>query len=239
MRDNQDVNAPWAFPNYEMMEDLYDSIMSELVIDEPNVFDVAITYGVDKSSGMASITLYTLNMPVFNLVRQAIRSYTGKEGYTFESYSKIAFMKQNALTIYVPRKYKWAVYIPLMRKLFDNYHSLISDYQHLYTMTFTADRDDRQPGQRSRIGDKIIVLGGNDLMTKIQAFPENFVFHIMERWKITIRGGQRVGDQLTPEELELVRASASFSKDFSEQLISGMAKEAAEDVAAGQPHASL
>ena len=126
-----------------------------------------------------------------------------------------------------------------MRKLFDNYRSLISDYNHLYTMTFTADRDDRKPGQRSRIGDKIIVLAGNDIMTKIQAFPENFVFHIMERWKITIRGGHRVGDQLTPEELELIRASASFSRDFSEQLMTGMAQEAAEDVAAEQEHAPL
>ena len=106
-------------------------------------------------------------------------------------------------------------------------------------MTFTADRDDRKPGQRSRIGDKIIVIGGNDIMNKIKAFPESFVFHIMERWKITIKGGHRNGEQLTPEELELVRASASFSRDFSDNLISGMAREAAEDVAAGQPDASL
>ena len=179
-------------------------------------------------------------MPVFNLIRQSIRTYKGKEGFTFESYSKIAFMKQNALTIYVPRKYKWAVYIPLMRKLFDNYHSLISDYNHLYTMTFTADRDDKKPDQRSRIGDKIIVIGGNDIMNKIQAFPENFVFHIMQRWKITIRGGHRKGDQLTPEELELVRESASFSREFSDQLMAGMAQEAAEDSASAQPnHAPL
>ena len=210
--------------------------MSNLVIDEPTVFEVAVNYGVDKDTGMATITLCTLNMPVFNLVRTCIRTFEGIEGYSFESYSKIAFMKQNALTIYVPRKYKWAVYIPLMRKLFDNYPQLISDYNHLYTMTFNADRDDLAPGRRSRIGDKIIVIGGAGIMSKIQAFPDNFVFHIMERWKITIKGGHRVGEQLTPDELELVRGSAAFSQGFSEQLMAGMAQDAAADEASGQQH---
>ena len=141
-------------------------------------------------------------------------------------------MKQNALTIYVPRQFKWAVFMPMMRKLFDNYHSLISDFNHLYTMTFTEDRPDRRPEQRSRIGDKIVVIGGRDIMDKIHPFPENFIFHLTDRWKITIKGGRRVGDELSPDDLDLVRGSASFSRSFSEKLIADIAKDAAENSAA-------
>ena len=76
-------------------------------------------------------------------------------------------------------------------------------------------------------------------MSKIQAFPDNFVFHIMERWKITIKGGHRVGQQLTDDELELVRGSAAFSRGFSEQLMNGMAQEAAADASEQNAQAPL
>ena len=189
-----DTNAPWSFPSEETLDELSDFIIGDLVAkDEPRVCDTFLDRRMDPEKGIATITLCTEDMRMFDLIRREIRNYTGSAGWAFETYSRAFFMKQNAVTIYITKKNK--IYVPsaIIRFLFDKYPDLISNYSFLYMKTYDQDREDHVPGRRSRIGDAIAVFGGADFLSKIAAYSEDHVFHLSKRWRITIKGGQRVG----------------------------------------------
>ena len=109
----------------------------------------------------------------------------------------------------------------MMRFLFDGYPELISDYTFLYMKTFDTNRDDWNPGQRSRIGDAIAVFAGPDLLSKIANFTEDHVFRISKRWRITIKGGHRNSDAADPSH------QLAPSSTFAQRLMKNLSAEAA------------
>ena len=177
----------------------------------------------EAEKGITTITLCTENMQLFGKIRQAIREYNGTPGFSFETYSRAFFMKQNAVTIYITKKNK--IYVPsaIIRFLFDKYPDLISDYSFLYMKTYDEDRDDLAPGRRTRIGDAIAVYGGADFLSKIAAYQEDHVFHLSKRWRITIKGGHRNGAT------ESTDSQISPNSKFAEQLMKNLSSEAAKE----------
>ena len=76
-----DANAPWSFPSEETLDELCDFIIGDLVSkDEPRVCDTFLDRRIDPEKGIATITLCTEDMRLFDMIRNDIRYYTGSAG---------------------------------------------------------------------------------------------------------------------------------------------------------------
>ena len=102
-----------------------------------------------------------------------------------------------------------------MDGLINDYPALHSEYTILHRHTF----DENLPGRPKRMGDAILILGGQQFLEKLSVFPEEYVFHINRHWRFTIRGGPRKPHQVTPEELERAAHDITFSREFAKLLV--------------------
>ena len=114
--------------------------------------------------------------------------------------------------------------------LFTFYPELKTGYTMLHRHIYT----ENMPGKPDRLGDSIVVVGGDDFMKKLEAIPEGFVFHMNSNWKFTIRGGKRSGN-MTKEELDMAAASAAISEEMSAKITRAFANEAAQAAGALGP----
>ena len=145
-----------------------------------------------------------------------------------ETSDKIKSLQQDdALTIYVQRHNKGYLPKGMLRFLFDNYPDLISDYEILYMKRLDTNRP---IGQRSRIGDYIVVIGGEDILSKIARYPEDHVFHLSKRWRITIKGGRWNGTPGSSDsDPTRSHSTASFQSSFASKLMANLSSEAAKE----------
>ena len=74
------------------------------------------------------------------------------------------------------------------------------------------------PGKPNRIGDYILVVGGEPFLEKLARYPEKYVFHINSYWRFTIRGGTRNPMPISDDDLDHVARSMDFSRELSETI---------------------
>ena len=211
MHDLNDPTKNWAFPKEDVLDTLFDYIIEQC--DDDDIVTVALGARVDPANGIATVTLSTLNLPLFWNLIDAIHKYTGVEGYSFITFSKAEYVSQNTATIYIPKRFQRYGHRRMFRVLFSKYPELSADFTLLHEHTFTEDI----PGMRPRIGDKIIVIGG-PFLKKLAAFHPTKVFELNAHWRITIRGGARSGDTLTTEQQAIANSSGSMPSALCEAI---------------------
>ena len=94
----------------------------------------------------------------------------------------------------------------------------------IHKSTFLTDPPNHPPGKRSRIGDSILLLDGEELNERIAQFPEDFKFFINDGFSVTLRGGIRGED-----------TGIQLSSQFRQSVIIGAAAEATNMASASRP----
>ena len=138
-------------------------------------------------------------MQIFNDIRAGLRNYEGIPGFTLESFSKQEFVEKKSATIYVPQRFARFGPRRLFRSLVHLYPGLAAKYEIFHKQEFT----ENLPGRPNRIGDYILVVGGEAFLEKLSRYPERYVFHINAYWRFTIRGGVRNPISVSDDDLEL------------------------------------
>ena len=115
---------------------MYDAVHENVHHDDSML--VGLNAFTDQND-ICCVCLSTINMPVFNTFRQLIREYVGLDGYIWETFSKMAFMKRNAATIYVAKWNRRYIHRRLFREIFRNTPNFLCDYIYMYKHTFTED----------------------------------------------------------------------------------------------------
>ena len=153
LRSSTNPEAPWAWPKDDVFQTMFDDVID--LFDDLDIIAVALGARVDETSGIATVTLSTINLDLFYAVIDAIQAYKGVPDQVFVIYSKFEYVNHNTATIYVPKRFKRYGHRRIMRMLFSKYPRLALNYTLLLEHTFTEDI----PGRRSRIDDQILVLG--------------------------------------------------------------------------------
>ena len=139
-------NDPWGFPNADTLQKLYDKCRTN--IDHVQIMDVVLWSRWDKSNGVATILMSTINLQLMEKVqikfrlqknqsenktntytyaysitplpqaRHVIRICTDFPGMTFETYNKRQFVKRFGITMYVTRDNANLPLKRIMRSLF-------------------------------------------------------------------------------------------------------------------------
>ena len=153
-------------------------------------------------------------MEVFNLFRAGIRDYRGIPGHTVDTFSRQEFVEKKSATIYVPKRFARFGPRRLFRTLVHVYPGLAARYEIFHKQEFT----ENVPGKPNRIGDYILVVGGEPFLEKLARYPEKYVFHINSYWRFTIRGGSRNPVPISADDLDHVARSMEFSRELSETI---------------------
>ena len=124
--------------------------------------------------------------------------------------------------MYLPREQAGLNDKRILRSLIRKYPDLNSDIRVLTRTTFTSDPPNLQPGKRSRIGDVILLLDGEDFYTKLRKYSEDFRFFLNQGFSVTLRGGIR-GEEPTPN-LSSHFASSVILNSTAEALRVAMSK---------------
>ena len=74
-------------------------------LDSDYILDVCLWCRHDKATGITSIMLSTVNLPIMEQVRHEIRVYREVEGMQFETYNKTLFVKRYGISMYVPKEH--------------------------------------------------------------------------------------------------------------------------------------
>ena len=228
MRSLSDPEKDWAFPSEAVLDTMFDEVVEQC--DDDDIVTVALGSRVDPLTRIATVTLSTLNLDLFFKIIDAIHNYNGHDGYGFITFSKAEYVSQNTATIYVPKRFQRYGHKRMFRVLFSKYPALSADYIMLHEHTFTEDI----PGMRSRIGDKILVIGGA-FLKKLAAFHPSHTFELNAHWRLTIRGGCRNGDNLTNEQKAIANSSGSVPASLSETIM----KSGAQDRASNEANAGF
>ena len=202
MRPSDNPRGEWIFPSKETLNEMFDKIIDD--IDDDDVIKVALSCHVDPE-GIATIALSTIDMPIFNQVRNGIAAYTGCTGYVFSTHNKQTFVEKNAATIYIPARHKRYLPKRFWRFFFKEYPALRSTYTVIDQITFT-ENDPNKP-HVNRIGDTILVVGGEDFLAKLAEFDEDHIFTMNAYWRLTIKGGQRKSASGNFGQIENIAAS--------------------------------
>ena len=210
MRPISDV-AAWAFLDKVTLDTMYDKLFD--AIPDPDLLQVACSATVDDQ-GFSYVTLNTCNMELFNAFRAGIRAYSDIPGFTLDTFSKSEFVEQKSATIYVPQRFARYGARRLFRTLVHVYPGLAARYEIYHTHIFK----ENIPGRPKRIGDYILVVGGEEFMDKLANYPEKFVFHHNSFWRFTIHGGLCRPANITDEEIERAAYSIEFSREISHTI---------------------
>ena len=125
-------------------------------------------------------------------------------------------MDRYGITMYVPKDTAGLNLKRILRTLIFKYPALKCKFRIVTTSTFTSDVPNKPPGQRSRIGDMIVLLDGDELAAKIRPFPEDHRFVLSRGFSVTLKGGIR-GEDHAPQ----------FERSFSSALMMNAAEEGA------------
>ena len=100
MKHSNDSSLPWGFPDREVLQALFSYIKT--VCDHDQIMEAVQWIRVDAAN-IATIMLSSINLALMNMIRHAICSYQGHDGFKFETYAKAAFVKKYGLTMYIPK----------------------------------------------------------------------------------------------------------------------------------------
>ena len=173
---------------------------------------------------IATMMLSTINLPLMNKVRHAIRCYDKVDQHKFETYAKISFIKKYGITMYVPANNASVRPARILRTLAFKYPALRCKLRIVHKSVFTDDPPNRPAGKRSRIGDTIVLLDGPELQARLKDFPEEFKFYVNDGFSVTLRGGVRGDD-----------TGIHLAAQFQQSVIVGSAAEAVRVAAASHP----
>ena len=87
MRKDGDAKSSWGFPNESQLLKMYNYVRD--AADHDLIMDVCLWCRVDPKTGIASIMLSTIHLPLFKRIRHEIRIYAGFPGFKCETYSQI------------------------------------------------------------------------------------------------------------------------------------------------------
>ena len=191
------------------------------VCDHDQITEVALWSRVDDSN-IASMMLSTV--PLMEKVRHTIRIYNGVAGHKFESYAKSSFVKKYGITMYIPGNQAGFKDTRLLRTLAYRYPALRCKMCIIHKSTFLSDPPNHPPGKRSRIGDAILLLDGEELNERLANFPEEFKFFINDGFSVTLKGGFRGED-----------TGVRLSQQFRSSVIIGAAAEATKVASGSRP----
>ena len=212
MRKDGDAQTSWGFPNEAQLLKMYNHVRD--VADHDLIKDVCLWCRVDPKTGIASIMLSTIHLPLFKHIRHEIRVYAGFQGFRFETYSKVTFMQKYSVSLYVPKEVAGMNEKRLFKTLFRKYHHLNVRFLILTRTTFTKDHPDKPPHKRSRIGNRILLLDGPALYKVLKTEREDKKYFLNDGFSVTLRGGIRsTGPTLL------------FASSFALQVISGLPSE--------------
>ena len=212
MRKEGDTKSSWGFPCEAQLLKLYNHVRN--AADHDQIMDVCLWCRVDGATGIASIMLSTVHLPLFKHIRHEIRIFDGFPGFRCETYSKITFMQKYGVTLYIPKEVAGMNDKRLFKTLFRKYRYLNVRFLILTRTTFTKDHPDKPPHKRSRIGDTILLLDGPALYEVLKSEPEDKKYFLNDGFSVTLRGGIR---STGPTSL--------FASSFASQVISGLLAE--------------
>ena len=121
-KDAVNPTAPWACPKKEVLEEIFNCVRVEK--DHDQIIETVPWCRFDTENEVATIMLSTINFSLMQAVRHAIRTYTGRQGKKYETYSKAKFVQKYGITCYVPRDYACIAPSRLLRTLFFKYQHL-------------------------------------------------------------------------------------------------------------------
>ena len=180
----------WAFPNEENLHRIWTDIRNKL--DSDYILDVCLWCRLDKTTGIASIMLSTVNLQVMAQVRHEIRTFEEIEGLRFETYCKTLFIKRYGISMYVPKEHAGLSPQRILRALFYKQRDLYTRNVRLLSKhRFKANAPGFQLGQRSRIGDAILLFDSPELADKLKRYDEEHRFVVSKGFNVTLKGGMR------------------------------------------------
>ena len=112
----------------------------------------------------------------------------------------------------------------ILRTLAYKYPALRCKMRIIHRSKFLTDPPNHPPGKRSRIGDVILLLDGEELNERLSKFPEDFKFFINDGFSVTLRGGIRGED-----------TGVQLSAQFRQSVILGAAAEASNQTSTSRP----
>ena len=200
----------WAFPNEENLHRIWTYVRNKL--DSDYILDVCLWCRLDKTTGIASIMLSTVNLQVMAQVRHEIRIFEEIEGLKFETYCKTLFIKRYGISMYVPKEHAGLSPQRILRALFYKQRDLYTRNVRLLSKhRFKANAPGYQLGQRSRIGDAILLFDSPELADKLKRYDEEHRFVVSKGFNVTLKGGMR-GDghqSFSPEMTSTVIVNAA------------------------------
>ena len=136
--------------------------------------------------------LSTLNLPLMEEARHAIRTFNGHPGFKLETYNKAQFVKKYGISMYVPKENANHPPQRLIRSLFYKNPSLrTKKIMFLCKSTFDSDPPGHPAGKISRIGDAIFLFDSPELAANLYPFQETqqFYFNNIMTYKYIMSGG--------------------------------------------------
>ena len=117
--------------------------------------------------------------------------------------------------MYIPREQAGLRDARIIRALCRKYPDLNVGINVITRTTFTDDPPNHPVGKRSRVGDCIILLDGEDFYMQLRKYPEDFKFQLSQGFSVTLKGGI-CGDQ----------TSINLATNFASKIILGSQAEA-------------
>ena len=206
-------NVAWSFPNEDNMHKIWNYVRNKL--DSDYILDVCLWCRHEKSTGITSFMLSTVNLPVMAEVRHEIRIYQEIEGLKFETYNKSLFIKRYGISMYLPKEQAGLTPQRILRAIFYKHREIYTrNVKLLSKHRFESNAPGYQIGQRSRIGDAIVLFDSTELAEKLRPFDEDFRFTVSKGFSVTLKGGVRgEGHQ-------------QFSADMTSKVLGGATDQA-------------
>ena len=136
MKSETNTAQPWGFPDKEVLQTMMAHVREEC--DHDQITEVALWTRVNASN-IASMMLSTINLPLMERVRHAIRIYTGHAGFKFESYAKSSFVKKYGITMYIPANQAGFKDTRILRTIAFKYPALRCKMRIIHKSTFLTD----------------------------------------------------------------------------------------------------
>lgn len=210
------ISTAWSFPSEEQMRRIWNFVRTKL--DSDYILDVCLWCRHDKVTGITSLLLSTVNLPIMEQVRHEIRVYREVEGMQFETYNKALFVKRYGISMYVPKEHAGLSANRILRAVFYKHRDIYTRNVTLLSKhRFKTNPPGYQISQRSRIGDAIFLFNSPELASKLKNYDEDYRFTVSRGFNITLKGGARgEGHQL-------------FSADMTSKVIVDAASKAMEN----------
>ena len=180
----------WSFPTEETMHQIWNHVRNKL--DSDYILDVCLWCRFEKSTSITSLMLSTVNLPVMEEVRHEIRKYHEIVGMRFETYNKTLFIKRYGISMYLPKEQAGLSPQRVLRALFYKHRDIYTrNVKLLSKHRFETNPPGYQIGQRSRIGNAILLFDSTELAEKLKPYDEDFKFNVSKGFTVTLRGGVR------------------------------------------------